>query len=184
MSGSDLCFSEITNDVKKMGVKTIIGKHKAKNVPKDTGLVIYSPAVKNNNLELKEAKKRKIKTQSYPKALGELTKNHFTIAVTGTHGKSTTTAMIGLILTKAGLNPTVIVGTKIKQLGDSNFRMGKEILVMEACEHEESFLNYWPEIEIITNIEADHLDYYKTLKNVIRGFKRFTNHLPKDGILI
>ncbi|MFH1036614.1 MAG: Mur ligase family protein, partial [Patescibacteria group bacterium] len=193
VSGSDLVSSEITDVLKKIGARIFIGKQKAQNLSKNTELVIYSPAVRPDNLEFKEAKRRGLKIQSYPEALGELTKNHFTIAISGTHGKSTTTAMLGLLLEKAGFDPTVVVGTKVKQFGNdsvgspqgSNYRPGKsKYLVIEACEHEESFLNYWPKIEVITNIEADHLDYYKTLNNVIRGFDRFVGHLSKNGILI
>ncbi len=184
VSGSDLVSSEITDAVKKAGAKIFIGKQSAKNLPKNTKLVIFSPAIKRNNPEIEEAKKRRLKVQSYPEALGELTKNHFTIAISGTHGKSTTTAMTGLLLEKAGFNPTVIVGTRVKQFNNSNFRAGGNYLVIEACEHDESFLNYWPKIAVITNIEAEHLDYYKTLANVIIGFKKFVGRLPKDGILV
>ncbi len=185
ITGSDLTSSEITKDLIKKGAKVFIGHHNSKNIQKGTDLVIYSPAVQPINQELKEAKRRNIKTLSYPEALGELTKNHYTIAITGSHGKSTTTCMIGLLLAKAGLDPTVIVGTKLKEFGNSNFRAGKsKYLVIEACEHLESFLNYWPKIIVLTNIEADHLDYYKNLKNVLRGFKRFISHLPDSGILV
>jgi len=187
VSGSDLNSSEITKTLEKQGVKTFIGKHKDSNIKKQSlvNLVIYSPAVKPDNPELKKAKKLKIKCQSYPQALGELTKQYFTIAITGTHGKSTTTSMIGLILVKAGLDPTIIVGTKVKEFGNSNYRNGKgKYLVIEACEHEESFLEYWPDIAVITNIEADHLDYYKNFKNVVRGFKRFLRRLDKNGYLV
>jgi len=124
VSGSDLAFSEITKALEKLGAKIFIGEHKAKNLPKEANLVVYSPAVEEKNPELKKARKLKIKSQSYPQALGELTKKYFTIAVCGSHGKSTVAAMIGLILTKAGLNPTVILGTKLREFGDSNFRMG------------------------------------------------------------
>jgi len=193
VSGSDLVSSEIIKALKKLGAKILIGPHRAENLPKDINLVIYSPAVQSNNPELKEAKKRKIKVQSYPQALGELTKKHFTIAVSGTHGKSTTTCMIGLLLAKAGFDPTVIVGTKIKEFGDTNCRIGKPIrqaqgkiqyLIIEADEYMASFLNYWPKIIVLTTIEADHLDYYKNLKNVIRTFRKYIGHLPKDGILV
>jgi len=169
ISGSDIAF----------------GKHSAKNIPKNTDFVIYSPAVKPSNPEIKEARRRKIKIQSYPQALGELTKKYFTIAISGTHGKSTTTAMIGLLLIKAGLDPTVIVGTKVKEFGDSNCRVGKsQYLVIEACEHEESFLNYFPDIAVITNIEPDHLDYYKNFNNVKKAFAKFAKKLKKNGVLI
>jgi len=188
VSGSDLVSSEITEALKKKGAKIFIGKHKAKNLPKDTDLVIYSPAVPKNNPELKKAIYRTptpIDSLSYPEALGRLTKKYFTIAVSGTHGKSTTASMIGLLLVKAGLDPTIIVGTKLKEFGDSNCRMGKsKYLVIEADEHMASFLNYWPKIIVIINIEADHLDYYRNLRNLKKAFNEFVSHLPKDGVLI
>ncbi len=185
VSGSDLVSSEITQTLKKLGARIFIGKHKAKNLLKDVDLVIYSPAVTPTNPEFKEAKRKKIKTLSYPQALGELTKKHYTIAVSGTHGKSTTTCMIGLLLTKAGLDPTVIVGTKIKEFGGTNCRVGKsQYLVIEADEHMASFLNYWPKIIVLTTIEADHLDYYKNLNNILKAFKKYINHLSKDGTLV
>lgn len=185
VSGSDLAESEITKALEKLGARVQIGKHKAKNVLKDTNLLIYSPAITNDNAELKEAGARKIKTQSYPENLGELTKKHFTIAVSGTHGKGTTTAMISLILIKAGLDPTVIIGTKLKEFKDSNFRPGKsKYLVIEADEYKSSFLNYWPKIIVLTCLDKDHLDYFKNLNNIVKAFKRFTDHLPNKGILV
>ncbi|MDD2697079.1 MAG: Mur ligase domain-containing protein [Candidatus Pacebacteria bacterium] len=184
VSGSDLVGSEITEALKKKGAKIRIGKSVG-TWSKCADLVVYSPAVREDNVELKAAKKAGIKCLSYPQALGELTKKHYTIAVSGTHGKSTTTAMVALILIKAGLDPTVIIGTKLKEFGDSNFRMGKsEYLVIEADEHFASFLNYWPRMIVLTNIEADHLDYYKKLENIIKTFKKYVGHLPKDGVLI
>jgi len=185
VSGSDLSSSEITEALKKKGARIFIGSHNAKNVASNTDLVIYSPAVNENNPEFREAKKRKIKLESYPQALGELTKQHFTIAISGSHGKSTTTALTSLILVKAGLDPTVIVGTKLKEFGNSNCRVGKsKYLVIEADEHFASFLNYWPKMIVLTTIEKDHLDYYKNLNNIIRTFRRYVSHLPKDGTLI
>jgi UDP-N-acetylmuramate--alanine ligase len=185
VSGSDLVSSEITKALEKLGAKIFIGKHKAKNLPEDANLVVYSPAVEEKNPELKKAKKLKIKCQSYPQALGELTKNHFTIAVCGSHGKSTVAAMVGLILTKAKFDPTVILGTKLREFGDSNCRVGKsKYLVIEADEYKESFLNYWPQIIVLLNIEYDHPDYFKNLHHYILAYKKFVSHLPKDGILV
>jgi UDP-N-acetylmuramate--alanine ligase len=185
VSGSDLVSSEITKALEKLGAKIFIGKHKAKNLPKDANLVIYSPAVEEKNPELKKARKLKIKCQSYPRALGELTKNHFTIAVCGSHGKSTVAAMIGLILTKAKLDPTVILGTKLREFGDSNCKVGKsKYLVIEADEYKESFLNYWPKIIVLLNIEYDHPDYFKNLRHYILAYKKFISHLPKEGVLV
>jgi UDP-N-acetylmuramate--alanine ligase len=194
VSGSDLVESEITKDLRKLGAKIVINSkpksqkskmNKVQKLIKGAQMIIYSPAIPKNHPELKLAKKLKIKTLSYPQALGELTKKYFTIAVCGTHGKSTTTALIGLILTKAGFDPTVIVGTKLKEFKNSNCRVGKsKYLVIEADEHFGSFLNYWPKIIVLTTLEPDHLDYYKNFKNYISAFRKFVSHLPKDGVLI
>ena len=185
ITGSDLTSSEITDWFKQRNTKLFIGKHKPENIADDVSIVIYSPAIPKNNLELEKAKITGLKIMTYPQALGELTKKYFTIAVTGTHGKSTTTAMIGLLLIKAGLDPTVIVGTKLKEFGDSGCRVGKsKYLVIEACEHFESFLNYYPHIIVLTTIEADHLDHYGNLEGVLNGFEKFTANLEKDGIIV
>jgi len=182
--GSDVCQSGITNDLEKQGIKIIIGQ-KEENISNKFDLIVFSPAAKENNPELKKAREMGLKTLSYPQALGELTKEYFTIAVSGTHGKSTTTAMLSLILIKAGFDPTVIVGTKLKEFNDSNYRGGKsEYLLIEACEHEASFLNYWPQVIVITNIDADHLDYYGNLENIKKSFKKFVSHLKENGVLI
>ena len=198
VSGSDLVLSEITEFLKRPkngypGIKIIIGSHSENNLSSDANLVIYSPAVKPDNLEYKKAKELNIKLQSYPEALGDLTKQYFTIAISGTHGKSTTTSMIALVLMRAGLDPTVIVGTKLKEFGNhalspaegTNFRIGKsKILVIEADEHFASFLNYWPKIIVLTNIEKEHLDYYKNLNNIKKTYREYLSHLEKDGILV
>ena len=195
VSGSDLVSSEITATLKKQGAEIFIGKHKAKNLPQNTDLVVYSPAVTADNPELKEAKSQNIDIKSYPEALGNLTKEYFTIAVSGTHGKSTTVGMISSVLIKAGLDPTVIIGTKIKSFGDStphqkngggsNCRVGKsKYLIIEADEWKASFLNYWPKIIVLTNIEKEHLDFYKNLNHILKTYKEYINHLPKNGILI
>lgn len=181
VSGSDLASSEITEALAKAGAKISIGEN---IIPKDADLIIYSPAVRVGKTDI-FIRGRDVPTLSYPEALGQLTKEYFTIAVSGTHGKTTTTAMLALILIKAGLDPTVIIGTKLKEFDNTNFRAGKsQYLLIEADEHFASFLNYWPKVITITNIEADHLDFYKNLKNIKIAFKKFISHLPKDGILI
>ena len=181
VSGSDLFASEITDFLKKKGVKIFIGNF-SKNIKKDFDLVVYSPAVKHDNPEFKKAKQFKIKTQSYPEALGDLTKEYYTIAVAGAHGKSTTASMIALVLTKAGIDPTVIVGTKIKEFENSNFRYGEsKLLVIEACEYDSSFLYYSPKIIVVTNVDKEHLDYFKTFANVKKAFKNFILRLPRPG---
>ncbi len=184
ISGSDLVASEITDYLKAKGIKILIGNN-AENIESDFDLIVHSPAVKENNPEFVAAKTFGIKVKSYPEALGELTKEYSTIAISGSHGKSTTTAMIALVLIKAGIDPTVIVGTKLKEFGDTNFRMGKsKYLVIEACEYDGSFLNYSPKITVITNIDKEHLDYFKTFANVIKTFKSFILKLPADGFLV
>lgn len=185
ISGSDLVASEITEDLKKLGAKIFIGKHQSKNLEKNVNLVIYSPAIEKNNPELKKAKRLKIKCQSYPQALGELTKKHFTIAVCGSHGKSTVTGMIGFLLTKAGFDPTVILGTKLKEFENSNCRVGEsQYLVIEADEYKESFLNYCPKIIVLLNIDFDHPDYFKDEYHYLSAFVKFVKKLPENGVLI
>jgi len=183
--GSDLESSETVETLKNAGAKIFIGNHSEKNLVEGVEKVIFSPAVTADNPELVKAKNASIQTQSYPEALGELTRHFFTIAVSGAHGKSTTTSMIGLTLIKAGLDPTVIVGTKLKEFGDTNFRMGKsKYLVIEADEWQASFLNYWPKIIVLTNIEAEHLDFYRDLKHILKTFSEYVSHLPEDGVLV
>ena len=139
VSGSDLVASEITDFLKEKGAAIFIG-NTAGNISDNLDLVIFSPAVKEENQELAKARAlqafgQKLQVLSYPEALGELTKKYFTIAISGSHGKSTTTAMIGLILAKAGLDPMVIVGTKVKEFGNKNIRIGEgEIMLVRTCQ--------------------------------------------------
>ncbi len=182
--GSDSCDSEIIQDLKKEGAVIYLG-HDAQNIPVECNELIYTPAAKDDNPEMIEARKRGLEVLSYPQALGRLSQRYKTIAIAGTHGKSTTTAILGLMIVEAGMDPTIIVGTKIKEFGNSNFRAGNsEYLVIEACEHEGSFLNYHPQIAIVTNVEADHLDYYGDIDNLRKAFLEFVSHIPADGLLV
>lgn len=177
--GFDLVLSEITDDLKKKGVVF------TDKIPPQTDLIIHTPAVKSNGSLLKKALRNGVKVKSYPEALGEITKEYFTIAVSGTHGKSTTSSMIGLILEKARLDPTVIIGTKLKEFKNTNFRAGKsKYLVIEADEWNRSFLNYWPQIIVLTNIEEEHMDTYKDLKDILKTYQEYLSHLSSDGVLI
>ncbi|TSC94756.1 MAG: UDP-N-acetylmuramate--alanine ligase [Parcubacteria group bacterium Licking1014_1] len=179
VSGSDLVTSEIMDFLKAKGIKINI------NPKESPDLVVYSPAVKKDNPELKFYREKGVKCLSYPEALGEITKEYFTIAIAGAHGKSTTTAMIALVLAKAGLDPTVVVGTRVKEFGNSNFRAGKsKLLVIEACEYDSSFLRYSPKIIVVTNVDKEHLDYFKTFANVKKAFKDFIARLPANGFLV
>lgn len=184
VTGSDLTRSEITDDLEKRGAKIFIG-HQKENLEKAADLLIYSPAVPENNSEREKARELKIPEFSYPEFLGELSKNYFTIAISGTNGKTTTTAMLGLILEKAGLDPTVIVGSEVKNFPDGNFRLGKsKYLVVEGCEWNAHMLNLYPQMIVLTNLEADHLDYYKDIDDIIFHFQKYIDKLPKDGVLI
>ncbi|MDP3710468.1 MAG: UDP-N-acetylmuramate--L-alanine ligase [bacterium] len=189
VSGSDLKPSEITRELEKLGAKIKIGTHNKKNIPKDTNLVIYTPAVVANNKEIEEAHKRDLTVLSYPQAVGELTWKYKTITISGTHGKSTTTAMIGLVLTEGYFDPTVIIGSKVREFGPpaggSNFRKGLgHHLVLEADEWNRSLLNYHPTIAVMTNVDADHLDTYGNIESIEKTFVEYLAKVPDSGKIV
>lgn len=184
ISGSDQTSSDITKSLKLSGIKVEID-HKETNIKKTHHLVIYSPAIPRNNIELLAAQKLGITCLTYPQALGQLTEQYYTIAIAGTHGKSTTTAMTAKIMIDAGMDPTVVIGTKMKELKNKNYRVGQgNYLIIEACEYKESFLHFNPNLLVITNIEADHLDYFKTITNYKKAFEKLVKRVPKDGTII
>ena len=184
VSGSDTARSQIIQDLKKDGLKVKIG-HKTANLPKGADLVIRSLVISNSNPEIKAARKLGLTVLSYPEALGRLTKTYDTIAVSGSHGKSTTTAIVSLILKKAGYDPTVILGTKLKEFGDKNFLSGKsDWLVIEADEWQAAFLNYSPFISMVTNIDEEHLDFYKNLSRLKKTFLKFLERTREGGALV
>jgi len=185
VTGSDIVFSPILRDLEKEGLKIEIG-HKKANLRLKPDLVIYNQAISASNPELKEAKKRGIKTLVYPEALGNISRRYQkTIAIAGAHGKSTTTALLSLVLVKAGFNPTVILGTLLKEFNNKNFRAGgDEYFVIEADEWKASFLNYSPTFAIITNIDREHLDFYKNFENIKRHFLKFIGNIRPGGVLV
>lgn len=184
VSGSDETDSPLLRELKTEGVKICV-RHQKKNLNPKTNLVVYTQAIPPDNPELKAARKLKIKTLTYPQALGKLTRGFTTIALAGTHGKSTATALTALALVEGGFDPTVIVGTKIPALGNKNFRLGKgKYLVLEADEYKDAFLHYYPHAALITNIDREHLDYFKDLSHIKRSFRKFINNLDDDGILV
>ncbi len=184
VSGSDTAIGPTYQMLKKAGLKAKIG-HKRGNIPAKCGLVIYSRAIKKNNPELKEAKRMDIPALSYPQAVGKLTKFYKTICISGMHGKSTTTALTAFLLINAGLDPTVIIGTRLKEFGYRNFRNGKnEFLVLEADEYKDAFLNYSPAFAIVTNIDKEHLDYFKNINEIKNSFLNFFRRVKKGGIII
>lgn len=182
VTGSDAAPSPVTDMLRKLGIKVKFG-HAAKHVG-SADLVIYTKAVSPKNPELLFARRKEIPCLSYAEILGVLSRDRFTIAIAGTHGKTTTTAMIGRILRRAGQNPTIIVGGIMKDEG-TNFVAGKgKYLVVEACEYKKSFLDLHPRVIVITNIDNDHLDYYRTLGNVKRAFLSFAKKLGPRGVLV
>ncbi len=181
--GSDINQSEITDTLQKKGIK-IYFQQKPENITKDIDLFIYSPAVPPNHPERQKAKEYKIPQLSYPEFLGILSKNYYTIAISGTHGKSTVTALTGWILEKAQLDPTVVVGSKMK-FWEDNLRLGKsKYLVAEACEWKAHMLQIQPKIIILNNLELDHPDYYKNVSQEIQTFQKFANKLKTQDLLI
>ncbi|MFZ2072194.1 MAG: Mur ligase family protein [Minisyncoccia bacterium] len=185
VTGQDMQDGEVVQELRKVGAEIVIGQS-YENIPKDADLIVYTIAIDNYDPEL--AKKIKERTdilvRSYPQMLDILSRDKYTIAISGTHGKTTTTAMIAQILRDTKNDPTVIVGSLL--VGEkSNFIAGKsKYLVVEACEYRRSFLNINPKILVITNIEEDHLDYYKDIEDIKNAFHELCMKVPADGFVI
>ncbi|OGY41878.1 MAG: UDP-N-acetylmuramate--L-alanine ligase [Candidatus Buchananbacteria bacterium RBG_13_36_9] len=184
VTGSDLNDSDIIGTLKNFGAKIKIGPHKAENVTKDINLVIYTDAVPEDNPERVQAKKLKIENLSYFQFLGQFSKDKYTIAISGCHGKTTTTALTGLILENGNFDPTVIVGSKVSNW-DGNLRLGSsEYFVVEGDEYRAHMMELSPKAIILNNLEFDHPDFYRDLTHYIDTFQDFVNKLPEDGHLI
>lgn len=181
--GSDEAGGKWVRELQKDGLYVKIG-HKRDHIRPGLGLVVYNQAISETNPELKEARRLGIPTLTYPEMLEALTTHYATFAVAGAHGKSTTTSLLSLVLMKAGFDPTVIVGTKLKEFGNRNFRAGKSRnLIIEADEFKGSFWRYSPTYAIVTNIDREHLDFYKNLANVKKSFLRFIKNMREGGPL-
>jgi UDP-N-acetylmuramate--alanine ligase len=182
VTGSDTGSSELINTLQKEGISVAFG-HAAENVADDVDLVVYTIAAQDSNVELVKAKSRGMLTKTYPQALGDITKDKTTITVSGTHGKTTTTAMMYYAMKACGINPTVIVGSLLSDHG-TNFVAGdSNYMIVEACEYKRSFLNLHPTHAVITNIDEDHLDYYKDLDDIKSAFQSFVDLIPVEGSL-
>ena len=182
-SGSDTGDSKIIDELKEMGADIFKG-HSAENITTQS-LVVYTAAVKDDNPELVEARKKGIKTIDRATMLGHIMKDYSeAISIAGTHGKTTTTAMMAYVLIKALKDPTVMVGGELDIL-DGNFRLGKSpYFVTESCEYCRSFLKFFPKIAVVLNVEEDHLDYYKDIDDIKDAFRSFANLAPSDGAVI
>ncbi len=182
VSGSDQQLSALTAYLEQKGA-VIYDGHSAENL-KEVDLVVFTSAVKKDNPEILEAKRRGIPLIRRAEMLGQLMSMKFGIAVAGTHGKTTTTSMAGHVLIEAGVDPTVVVGGRLKNL-HTNARLGQgQFMVTEADEYDRSFLALYPKIAIITNLEADHLDIYSDISDLEKTFLRFANQVPFDGSVI
>lgn len=183
VSGSDMKESEITDKLMAQGAAIYLG-HRARNIT-GADLVIYSAAVSADNPELVAAREQGITTVSRAQALGALmTEYEASIAIAGTHGKTTTTSMISLVLENSGSDPTILVGGKLTEI-DGNVKVGNsKYFVTEACEYMDSFLELNPKIEIILNIDSDHLDYFKDIDHIVSSFDHFAKLVPGNGTLI
>lgn len=184
VSGSDAHESELTSELAKDGCH-ISYPQSADNITKGIDLVVYTAAIHPDNPELKAAVDAGIPTMTRADLLGQIMKNYHTaVNVAGTHGKTTTTSMITEILLAANADPTISVGGILHSIG-GNIRVGKsDLFVTEACEYTNSFLSFNPTLNIILNVKADHLDFFKDIDDIRHSFKLFTEKLPSDGTLV
>jgi len=184
VTGSDKQLSEITERLEKLGAKIYKG-HSPEHIEPDVDVVVYSSAVKMDNPEVQEAIRRKIPLIRRAEMLAELMRLKYGIGIAGTHGKTTTTSMVGLILIEGGFDPTVIVGGVLRDLGGTNARLGHgNFIVVEADEFDRSFLQLTPTIAVITTLEPEHLDCYGSVEELKNAFIDFANKVPFYGFVV
>ena len=183
VSGSDMKESAETVRLASKGARVFIG-HRAENAD-EADLLVFSAAVGHDNPEMKRAEERGIPILSRAQMLGLLMQEYEnSIAVSGTHGKTTTTSMVSLILDRAKLEPTILVGGNLAEIG-GNVKVGhSRYFITEACEYMDSFLSLKPKIEIILNIDSDHLDYFKDIDHIVSSFDKFAQLVPANGTII
>lgn len=183
VSGSSDLLSDICQALQKEGIP-VSAPQVAENISVDVDCVVYTLAIQKDNPEFVEAVHRGLPMFTYAEMLGRVSEKSFTIAISGTHGKTTTTGMVASVLRGAKRSPNVIVGSLMVE-GKSNFIAGNEnIFVVEACEYKRSFLNLHPNILVITNLEEDHLDYYRDLADIQSAFLDLARKLPEDGKIV
>lgn len=184
VSGSDMKESDLTTLLSERGATIFYGQ-RYENITDDIDVVVYTSAIKEDNPEWQAMKDKKIPSLSRAQLLGQLMKNYeLPVAISGTHGKTTTTSMISEILLKADTDPTLSIGGIYKSIG-GNIRVGQgKYFVTEACEYTNSFLSFYPKTAIILNVEEDHLDFFKDINDIRNSFKKFAALLPDDGTLI
>ena len=184
ITGSDRAASDNTERLEALGVKVSVG-HAAENLDPDVDVLVYSSAVAPDNPEVQEARRRKIPVIRRAEMLAEVMRLKYGIGIAGTHGKTTTTSMVSLILMEGGIDPTVIVGGRLHGLAGSNARLGKgEFIVVEADEFDRSFLSITPTIAVLTTLETDHLDCYRDLEDIKSAFIQFAQKVPFYGFVV
>lgn len=183
VTGSDRGASPVTELLESKGIQVTIGQ-RAENVVGSTEVIVYSDAVSEDNPERTHAKELGIQQLSYFEMLGEASKGKMTTAVAGTHGKTTTTGMLAKILIDAGVGPTVIVGSIMKDFGSNYVSGTSDIFVVEACEYRDHLLKLAPEILIINNLEWDHTDYFPSLKALQETFRKAIERVPENGTIV
>jgi UDP-N-acetylmuramate--alanine ligase len=184
ISGSDRTLGEVTERLQSLGAQIFEG-HRANNVASDVDALVYSSAVGPDNPELREAQARKIPVIRRAEMLAEIMRLKYGIGIAGTHGKTTTTSMISLVLLSGDLDPTVVVGGKLSGLGGTNARLGQgEFIVVEADEFDRSFLSITPTIAVLTTLETDHLDCYRDLEDIKGAFVQFASRVPFYGFVV
>ncbi len=182
--GSDKVDSALLDDLRSQGIEIFLNQD-GSHIPKDCDLFVYSEAIPEHAPERLRAEELQIRSLSYPQALGEISTHSFVIAVCGTHGKSSTTAMAAKVLMDAGRDPTIVVGTKLPELKGRNWRKGGgNIFLLEACEYRESFLSLRPDCIVMTNTDGDHFDAFDSLQEYQQAFVQFIQKLPEDGMVI
>jgi len=183
VQGSDRAASPVTKLLTEQGI-TVFEGHDATHVPADTELLVFSDAVPTDNPERVRAQELGIKEQSYFEALGEATREGTSIVVSGTHGKTSTTAMIAEVLIETGQRPTVIAGSILAQQGSNFIEGDPNLFVIEGCEYKRHFLHLHPDILVLTNIELDHTDYYHSLEDIQDAFREVIAKVPENGTII
>lgn len=184
ISGSDKNNSHIVEKLKNMGVKIYLN-HNEENITSDINLVVYTSAISSDNPELMKAQELNLNIMDRAEFLGYVMKNYLhSICVSGTHGKTTTTGMLSSILIETNLEPTIFLGGEMDSIGGNLKRGSNNLLLTEACEYKRNFLKFNPTMELILNIDEDHLDYYKDIKDIENAFLEYANKLPEDGFLI
>lgn len=184
VTGSDRSSSHIIKKLESLGAKIYIN-HESKNITEDIDLVVYTSAISNDNLELLRAQELNLNIMDRAEFLGLIMKKYNNaICVSGTHGKTTTTGMVSSILIETDMKPTIFLGGEMDSLGGNLLRGSYDIMLTEACEYKRNFLKFNPTMEIILNIEEDHLDYYNDLADIENAFIEYAQKIPRTGYLI